>query len=255
MSNTVAVLVVASPGWMNPSRYTKMVEGALRDAGSTDHTAASVQAMVAEAVNAQAAITYAALSSIRSRIEAAGDTMVLHVSDLASEVAVRTLWVADGHAAAEPIETSFSKDTNAGFYRVNDTIASVEPFAVVTFSIGRSSLTEHAVAMSVSKGIHANAHEWTLADGLVKRGWITADNIMAFYPPFADSNRWTAWERIQRTNTPVAMTFDLDAIKAAAATYEPNHFDGHVDRCNRCAAPKHKGRCTKAALAAVGATA
>jgi hypothetical protein len=263
------ILVVASPQWMVPARLLKTVEAdfralsdqALVEAIGSSPTATSRVAALTEwcaaAVNEHAAITYAALAQVAATLSERGDSAEFHMSDLKSEAAVAALATSAGWAVAPLAHTEFSKDTNAGFVRVDDAIAGLEPFAVITFGFSRSALVEHAVARAVSSGVHVHAHEWSPQSRLARRGWLNADTIEQFYTPFPDPNRWTAWQRIQRMNAPAdsPMVFDIAAVAAAAEAYAPNHYDGHVDRCNKCAAPKHKGRCTKAALALVAAQA
>lgn len=239
MSASVNVLVVASPAWLQPTKISRLVDGAASDE--------QLNAMV----NDQAAITYANLAQVAKDLASKGaGEMVLHTSDLRSEVLVRSLWEQFGGKVAPSIETTWEKDPMAGFKRVDSTLRDLAPFIVVTFGVNRSSLVEHAVAQGVASGIHVYASEWTPANGLERRGWITATNIESFYPLHEDANRWTAWQRIQRTGVQTSIAFDLTAIKAASEAYAPHHFDGHVDRCNKCGVPKHKGRCKNADLVA-----
>ncbi len=263
----VKVLVVASPQWMSPTKMFSSWEDRLKGhpvaesrmllglpADEDASLSSTLNEYIEIAVKEQAAITYATLKHVEEAISAKGlGDMVVQGSDLYSEVAVTSLWSAAGGVAGEPTKTEWSNDSRAGFNRNTAAIApedaKKQPYVVVTFGVSRSALVEHAVAFAVSKGVHVLAQEWAPGQGLQRRGWIDPSNIEAFYPPFKDGARWTAWERILRIKEQRSVTFDIDAVKADAAAFAPHHHDGHVDRCNKCGAEKHRGRCKTADLA------
>ena len=238
--SVVTILVTASAEWANRGHF---IEIGLAAGLEPDEVRSLADTHMIEMQQRMSSALAWAYSTASTRYPEA-QIVLLHSSVGAEKEAAR-IWQRQGLTAQE-VRTDWENDgKNAGYARNTRAIAA-QPDVVLGFQFDRSPVVEDCV----SKAVAADVPVWLWRDvnhEALRVVRVDHGNVMEVYPSLGRGHR-TKYEILMRDGAQPAL---VPVFEAGADVPEQHHFDGHIDRCNRCAKPKHKGRCRKADLEAV----